>query len=174
MAEIKKREGLTANLEDYLETIFHLENEQKGARAKDIADSLGVQRATVTGAMQSLSQKGFIHYHPYSSVTLTPEGFRLASRIVYRHKVLQEFFAQFLQLPKDVAASNACRLEHHIDDQALERLIAFIQFVKKCPRTGPDWLKAFTRLCDEHGCCENCEPCIADNLKNYRLEQEEN
>ena len=62
---------LTSNLEDYLEVIFLLEQEQKSARAKDIADRLGVQRASVTGALQSLSQKGLINYHPYSSVTLT-------------------------------------------------------------------------------------------------------
>lgn len=171
MTVVKRQDSLTANLEDYLETIFHLENEQKAARAKDIADALGVQRATVTGALQSLSLKGFIHYHPYSSVTLTPEGFRMASRIVHRHKVLQDFFYTFLQLPEGVAESNACRLEHHIDDQALERLIFFIQFVKQCPRTGQDWLEAFTRLCVEQGCSQNCEPCLAKTLQQYQQEQ---
>lgn len=160
-------EALTSNLEDYLEAIFFLEREQQAARAKDIADRLGVQRASVTGALQSLSQKGLIHYSPYSSVTLTSEGFRLAARIVHRHKVLKEFLLTFLQLPDEVAESNACRLEHHIDDQALERLIGFIQFVQKCPRTGEDWLQAFTRMCSDKGKCENCEPCIQNCLQMY-------
>lgn len=162
------KDSLTSNLEDYLEAIFVLEAEQHSARAKDIAERIGVQRASVTGALQSLAQKGLIHYQPYSSVNLTAQGFRLASKIVYRHKVLLEFLSTFLQLPMDVAESNACRLEHHIDDEALDRLVAFVQFVRICPRTGQDWLQAFTRLCRECGKCENCQSCIEECLLTYK------
>jgi DtxR family Mn-dependent transcriptional regulator len=162
------KDSLTSNLEDYLEAIFFLEAEQHSARAKDIADRLGVQRASVTGALQSLAQKGLIHYEPYSSVNLTAQGFRLASKIVYRHKVLLEFLSTFLQLPQEVAESNACRLEHHIDDAALDRLVAFVQFVRSCPRTGEDWLQAFTRLCSECGRCANCEACIQNCLQLFQ------
>jgi DtxR family Mn-dependent transcriptional regulator len=151
---------LTSNLEDYLEAIFFLVAESKAARAKDIARRLGVQRASVTGALQTLSQKGLIHYHPYSSVTLTQEGFETASRIVYRHEVLQRFLHLFLQLPPEVAESNACRLEHHIDDQALERLIAFVRFLQDCPRTGDDWLQAFIRSCLNEQRCGDCRSCV--------------
>jgi len=164
-------EPLTSSLEDYLEAIFALERESKAARSKDIAERLGVQRGSVTGALQSLSQKGLIHYHPYSRVTLTPEGFRVATRIVYRHKALFDFLHTFLNLSEDVAESNACRLEHHIDDEALDRLIAFVQFVRNCPRTGADWLAAFTRMCGECGQCANCEACIASCLESYRMRQ---
>jgi DtxR family Mn-dependent transcriptional regulator len=158
---------LSPNLEDYLETIFLLESEQKSARAKDIAENLKVQRASVTGALQSLAQKGLIHYQPYSSVTLTPEGFRLGSKIVHRHKVLYNFLSHFLQLPEEVAEANACRMEHFIDDQTLERLIKFAKFVQKCPRTGEDWLEAFTRFCSEHGQCQNCLSCIKNCLNTF-------
>lgn len=162
-----KQDQLSSNLEDYLEAIFFLENQSKSARAKDIAERLGVQRASVTGALQSLSQKGLINYEPYSSVTLTSEGFRLASKVVHRHKVLKEFFFTFLKLPEDVAEANACRMEHHIDDQALEKLIDFIQFVQSCPRTGPDWLAAMHRQCVSQGKCENCAPCLENALAEY-------
>ena len=159
---------LTPNLEDYLETIFHLEREKDSAKAKDIAYRLGVQRASVTGALQILSQKGLINYQPYSSVTLTPEGFRLASEIVYRHKVLKEFFYIFLKLPEHVAETNACRLEHYIDDEALDRLIAFIQFVQKCPRAGKEWLSKFQTFCtgieNRSSTCIKCIKEVLDNL----------
>ncbi|MBT8764262.1 metal-dependent transcriptional regulator [Desulfohalobiaceae bacterium Ax17] len=151
---------LSPSLEDYLEIIFLLESTKSEARPKDIANRLGVQRASVTGALRSLAEKRLINYQPYSSVTLTPEGFRLAARIVHRHKVLTEFLEKFLGLPSDVAEANACRMEHHIDDEALERLIQFIQFVQNCPRTGDDWLKAFTRLCSDPGKCSNCQACV--------------
>jgi DtxR family Mn-dependent transcriptional regulator len=73
----------------------------------------------------------------------------------------------FLQLDSEVAEANACRMEHHIDDQTLERLIAFIKFVQQCPRTGPDWLRAFTRFCDQKGRCENCLYCLRQCLEDY-------
>jgi DtxR family Mn-dependent transcriptional regulator len=157
---------LSPSLEDYLETIFLLESSNSSARARDIAERLGVQRASVTGALRSLSEKGLINYQPYSSVTLTPEGFRLAARIVHRHKVLTEFLQKFLGLPLNVAEANACRMEHHIDDEALEKLVQFIQFVQNCPRTGNDWLKALSRFCPEHRKRTKCQECIQNCLKN--------
>ncbi|MFO7818392.1 MAG: metal-dependent transcriptional regulator [Thermodesulfobacteriota bacterium] len=160
---------LTPSLEDYLEIIFELETKQKrGAKPSEIADRLGVQRASVTGAMRSLAEKALVNYQPYSSVTLTPEGFRVAAKVVHRHKVLSEFLHNMLNLPIKAAEANACRIEHHIDDQAMEQLIRFIQFIQTCPRTGEDWLAAFARQCSEHGKCENCEPCIENCLNNYR------
>jgi DtxR family Mn-dependent transcriptional regulator len=168
MAWKNHSEPLTSSLEDYLEAIFALERENKSARSKDIAERLGVQRGSVTGALQTLAQKGLIHYHPYSKITLTPEGFRLATRIVYRHKALFEFLHTFLQLSEDLAESNACRLEHHIDDEALDRLIAFVQFVRNCPRTGSDWLAGFTRMCADCSHCAECEACIASCLESFR------
>lgn len=154
-------EILSSNLEDYLESIFVLESEHKSARAKDIAERLNVQRASVTGALHALSEKGLINYQPYSSVTLTPEGFRLATRIMHRHKVLFDFFHRILQLPPDKAEANACRIEHQIDDEALERLTMFLGFLEECPRGGEQWLKAFTTSCRDRGECKTCSPCVA-------------
>lgn len=155
---------LSSNLEDYLEVIFNLEGQHSEARAKDIAEAMGVQRASVTNALQKLSQKGLINYQPYSSVTLTPEGFRAATRIVHRHKVLFDFLNTFLQIRPELAEETACKLEHHIDDESLETLTKFARFIMTCPRTGQDWLDAFTKTCHERGTCTNCEDCIRECL----------
>ncbi len=157
-------EHMSSNLEDYLEVIFSLESQHSEARAKDIADAMGVQRASVTNALQKLSQRGLINYQPYSSVTLTPEGFRTATRIVHRHKVLYDFLRTFLQIRPEVAAETACKLEHDIDDESLETLTKFARFIMTCPRTGKDWLEAFTRTCRERGGCSNCTECIQSCL----------
>jgi len=153
---------LSPNLEDYLEAIFVLESSEQKARAKDIADKLDVQRASVTGALHSLSQKGLINYTPYAAVTLTSEGFRIATKVVHRHKVLFEFLNTFLNVPADRAGTTACHMEHHIDDQTLECLIAFIQFIKSCPRTQGSWTEAFTTFCKTNKVCRNCKDCIAE------------
>jgi len=55
---MKKNTVLSESLEDYLEVILELEQDHKVARAKDIAEKMGFQRSSVTGALKSLGEKG--------------------------------------------------------------------------------------------------------------------
>jgi DtxR family Mn-dependent transcriptional regulator len=139
-------EGLSASLEDYLEVIFHLEQSNRVARAKDIADHMNVQRASVTGALKALAKRGLINYSPYSFVTLTTPGRDAAREVIHRHGVLKEFFMNTLQLGAEDAEANACRIEHAIDPTAFERLVRFLEFMSICPRTDTDWFDAFARF----------------------------
>jgi DtxR family transcriptional regulator, Mn-dependent transcriptional regulator len=153
-------EGLSASLEDYLEVIFHLEESNRVARAKDIADQMNVQRASVTGALKALAGRGLINYSPYSYITLTSAGRKIARDIIHRHNTLREFFIIALQLTPEEAEANACRMEHSIDPSAVDRLVHFMEFIKTCPRTGNDWFSAFARYCRRGGHNSNCKDCI--------------
>jgi DtxR family Mn-dependent transcriptional regulator len=153
-------EGLSASLEDYLEVIFHLEQSNRVARAKDIADQMSVQRASVTGALKALAGRGLINYSPYSFITLTPAGRGIAREVIRRHKVLKEFFMNTLQLGPEDAEANACRIEHAIDPAAIERLVAFVEFMSICPRTGTDWFDAFARFCKLGLQTSDCQACL--------------
>lgn len=153
-------EGLSASLEDYLEVIFHLEESNRVARAKDIADQMNVQRASVTGALKALASRGLINYSPYSYITMTATGRKVARDIIHRHNTLLEFFVTALQLTPEEAEANACRIEHSIDLVAVDRLVRFLEFIKTCPRTGIDWFDAFARYCQHGVQTSNCEDCV--------------
>ncbi|WP_423782519.1 metal-dependent transcriptional regulator, partial [Flexistipes sinusarabici] len=56
---------LSTSMEDYLETIFILQNEGKSARSKDISEKLSVKKSSVTNALQLLSAGGYINYNKY-------------------------------------------------------------------------------------------------------------
>ena len=86
--------NLTASLEDYMEAIFHLVDEKQAARARDIAQRLQVNRSSVTGALQSLAQKGLVNYEPYEAITLTQKGVAVAKDVVRRHEVLRDFLVK--------------------------------------------------------------------------------
>jgi DtxR family transcriptional regulator, Mn-dependent transcriptional regulator len=163
-------EGLSASLEDYLEVIFHLEQSNRVARAKDIADQMSVQRASVTGALKALSGRGLINYSPYSFITLTPSGRDIAREVIRRHKTLKEFFMNTLQLGPEDAEANACRIEHAIDPTAMERLVRFVEFMSICPRTGTDWFDAFARFCKLGLQTSDCQACL--RLCAERIETE--
>lgn len=139
--------SLSSNLEDYLEAIYHLQAGKKVARAKDIAERMGVSRASVTGALKTLAEKGLVNYEPYSYTTLTRAGEAVAGKIVGRHAVLKDFFQHILMLGAEAAEENACRVEHSMDDEAMDRLVQFLDFLRVCPRSGEDWLKNFRRFC---------------------------
>lgn len=153
-------DDLSSNLEDYLEAIYLLEKISRVARAKDIASRLEVSRASVTGALKALADKGLINYEPYSYVTLTKGGQAIAQEINRRHQILRDFFQRFLQLDPEAADANACRVEHGIDAEAMERLVCFLEFLRECPRVGEDWLAAFNQYCQGGLDPKRCGPCL--------------
>jgi DtxR family Mn-dependent transcriptional regulator len=155
--------GISESVENYLETILELENTHRVARGKDIADKLGIQRGSVTSALKSLEEKQLIHYEPYGYITLTKEGRSFAEEITRKHQVLKDFLLNVLQIDPDTAEDTACRMEHAIDRQTLERLVCFIEYIHQCPRAGKDWIKSFVNYCEsDNKFWDNCEKCISD------------
>ncbi len=158
---------LSASLEDYLEAIFHLVTEKRAARGRDIAKRLEVTRSSVTGALQSLAEKGLVDYEPYEVITLTWKGNAIARDIVRRHEVLRDFLVKVLSVDPAEADEAACRIEHAISLPILERLIQFVEFMEMCPRGGTKWIKGLGYHC-EYGDAENCERCISSCLEDVR------
>jgi DtxR family Mn-dependent transcriptional regulator len=134
---------LSASLEDYLEVILWSVAAHGAARVRDIARQLQVQASSVTGALQVLAKKQFIHYRPYEAVTLTREGFEEAMRVVQRHHVIREFFTEVLGVEAKVAEEGACRLEHGIPSDIMRRLAEFMEYVRTLPEADRVVLKGF-------------------------------
>ena len=133
---------ITASLENYLKAIHHLETQERVARAKDIAHLMSVSRASVTGALKSLSQKGLIDYSPYSFITLTESGRSLALDLLNRHQALHDFFIGVLKMDPEAADKLACKLEHVITGEVVDKIASLRDFMAACPR-GETCLASF-------------------------------
>lgn len=131
---MKRSLTITAALEDYLEAIFNLSRRNKSARSRDIAESLGVHKSTVTAALKSLGGMNLINYAPYEAVTLTREGERLAKDVVKRHDALKGFFTDVLMVDEELAEKAACGMEHAMPKEIVERLAEFAHVIRACPR----------------------------------------
>ena len=161
-------EGLSENLEDYLETILELQKENTVARVKDIAEKQGVLSGTVTSALRTLSDKALINYKPYSFITLTGRGEVIAKEVLRRHKVIKDFLHCVLLLDEKKAEENACRMEHAMDKIAINRLVQFIDYIYQCPRTGEDWIGNFNSFFSQNKIAEaNCPECLDECMKRY-------
>ncbi len=142
---------LSASQEDYLEAISQIAGEEGVARAKEIADTLGVQRASVTGALRMLRDNGMIHYTPYANVTLTEQGRTRAREIIHRHDTLRRFFQHILDIEGTAAEEVACRVEHAVSDAVMDRLTALLEYIDHSPQAGPAWVAGFHALLEERG-----------------------
>ena len=134
---------LTENAEDILEAIFSISQHKSVVRVKDIAKKLDTTNASVTVALKSLVQKGLVSHEHYGYVELTDKGRKIAEKIYKRHKLLYEFFHNTLALPPKIAEKDACRIEHYLSKEGLERILKFVEFIKKCPESSPVWLTNF-------------------------------
>lgn len=166
-------ETLTASLEDYLEAIFHIITDKHAVKPRDIARRLKVSYASVTGALRSLSEKKLINYSPYDLITLTEEGVTAAKDVVRRHEILHDFFVEVLAVPEADADVAACRMEHSIPRDIVERFVRFVEFVETCPRGGQKWIKGFGYQCDHTNTQENCEKCITSCLDEVKQRTKE-
>lgn len=159
---------LTASLEDYLEAIFQILREKDGVRPKDIAERLGVTGASVTGALRSLAGKDLISYAPYNEISLTSSGKAAAGDVVRRHEVLRDFFVKVLAVEQSHADQAACRMEHSIPRDILEKFVRFVEFVDLCPRGGEAWIEGFSYRCDCGRSPEQCEKCVSGVMEKVR------
>jgi DtxR family Mn-dependent transcriptional regulator len=165
--DLKQSPVLSASLEDYLETIYNLERQERVARAKDIAEALNVGKSSVTAALKTLAKKGFLNYHAYKTIELTDSGTKVAKDICRRHEILHDFLFDILNLDEKAATESACKMEHAIKGEPLEKLLHFVEFFSTCPR-GQSVLVEFRKVCQEGFDPARCDDCIQSGFRTLQ------
>ena len=123
---------LTSTQEDYLEAVLELTAVRQVARNKELAEKLGVKRATVSRAVKVLVEKGFLVHENHSYITLTELGKTIAVDIFDKHRLLTHFFRDILELDDKEANTLACEVEHLISGKALNKFRCLIEKIDGC------------------------------------------
>ena len=118
---------ISSSLEDYLEAIADLIDANGHAHSKELAERLMVKMPSVTNALQALAARDLIVYKPHQPVVLTPAGTQEAAGIRKRHQCLCRFFEDVLALSHDEADATACKVEHDINENVLNKLIVLTE-----------------------------------------------
>ena len=105
----------------YLETILILTKENTNVRSIDICDYMGFSKPSVSRAVGLLKNGGYINVDKDGYITLTDEGREMAQKIYDRHDVLTRFLIS-LGVDREIASTDACKIEHHISDESLEAI----------------------------------------------------
>ncbi|WP_099205995.1 metal-dependent transcriptional regulator [Scatolibacter rhodanostii] len=112
--------------ENYLETILMLSETKHDVRSIDIATEMEFTKPSVSVAMKKLRENGYIHMDTDGYITLTESGKIVAERTYERHKFLSKFLTD-IGVNHEVAAEDACRIEHVISAESFEKLKTFVK-----------------------------------------------
>ncbi len=112
------------SVEDYLETILLLGKQMPQVRSVDVANELNYSKPSVSVAMKNLRQKNYVTVSEEGYIQLTEEGRALAETVYERHSLISGWLIS-LGVDPEVAAEDACRMEHDISAESFAA-------IKKC------------------------------------------
>jgi DtxR family Mn-dependent transcriptional regulator len=111
-------------VQDYAKAIYSLEGRSgEPVGNNELAERLGVPPGTASAMVKRLDELGLAEHTPYHGVRLTAAGRRVALRMLRRHRLLELFLSETLDLPWDRVHQEAELLEHSLSDE-LEAVIA--------------------------------------------------
>jgi DtxR family transcriptional regulator, Mn-dependent transcriptional regulator len=125
----------TSTVENYLKQLYVEQRSAEGGIVAlgRLAAAMGVVPGTATSMVKALSDSGLVRYEPRGGVALTPSGQRLALHVLRRHRLIELFLVEVLELDWSEVHEEADQLEHAVSDLVLERMDAFLGH----PRTDP-------------------------------------
>ena len=103
--------------EDYLETILMLSHKGTPIRSIDIVNELVYSKPSVSIAMKKLRTNGHIDVDTNGYITLTDSGREIAQKVYDRHMLFSDWLV-FLGVDREIAVSDACKIEHGISDKS--------------------------------------------------------
>lgn len=107
--------------ENYLEAILVIERKKGSVRSIDVARHLDFSKPSVSRAMTLLKGNGYIIVDGDGLLHLTDSGREIAERIYERHELFTKWLIM-LGVDPDIAAEDACKLEHDISVVTFQKI----------------------------------------------------
>lgn len=127
----------TEVVEDYLKTVFHLTTRGGGATTSALAARLGLAPPTISAMLKRLEASDLVDRAPDHQVELTEHGRRHALSVVRRHRLLEMFLVEVLEVPWDEVHEEAEVLEHALSARLEERIDALLGRPTRDPHGDP-------------------------------------
>jgi DtxR family transcriptional regulator, Mn-dependent transcriptional regulator len=151
---------MSANTEEYLEALYTLTQDGKSATTSDISKHLNVTPASVSEMLKKLAEGGYLNYLPYQGVTLTASGFEIAEKMARKHRLLERFLHDTLNISTEKVHDEACAMEHSLSDETERALCQKLKAPDRCP----DDEQVIPACNLSFSSCEECHKWGEDNL----------
>lgn len=127
----------TAAEEDYLQTMFWLMEAGLPITGANIARAMQLSAPTVHEMIGRLEQDGYVNRAGDRSIEFTEEGRAHAQTIVRRHRLIERFLTDILDIPWDDVHEEAERLEHWVTPAVEKKMVGAIGGATTCPHGHP-------------------------------------
>jgi DtxR family transcriptional regulator, Mn-dependent transcriptional regulator len=124
-------------VEDYLETIYELEESGIPVMRARLVERLGVSAPTVSETVARLEREGFLALDDQRVVRLTDRGRQSATGVMRRHRLAERLLVDVLHVPWHQVHEEAHRLEHAISETLEPYLVRVLGDPGTCPHGNP-------------------------------------
>ncbi len=129
-------EADTSRTEEYLESIYKLQQEQHPVSTSRLAEHLRLSAPSVSEMVKKLTGRGLV-FQSERGVCLTDVGKSLAKKVIRRHRLSERLLTDLLGFKWDEVHDEACRLEHAISPEMEDRIAESLGNPKTCPHGHP-------------------------------------
>jgi len=136
MIVVKYMEADTPRIEEYLESIFKLQQIQHPVTLTRLAEHLKLSMPSVSEMVKKLVNKGLVG-QTENGMCLTEKGNSIAKKVIRRHRLSERLLTDILGFKWDEVHEEACRLEHVISPQMEERIAESLGNPRTCPHGYP-------------------------------------
>ena len=98
-----------------------LKIKQGYVRSIDVANQLNFSKPSVSVAMKSLRESGYVTLGADGNLLLTEKGNAIAEKIYERHQVIAHLLIA-LEVDHDTAYEDSCKIEHDLSDITFRKL----------------------------------------------------
>ncbi len=154
-----ERNNLTHSMAHYLMAIDSLRDDFGYARVTDVAEVLEVTRGAASMSISQLKKRGWVAEDKNKFLLLTDEGNGIARLVEQNFNVLSQFFQEVLGVSKDVALSDACKMEHLMSLETGRRLVWLMRYILSDESRAADVhevMASIAKGCDDVESCPIC------------------
>lgn len=112
--------------ENYLESILILKNKNGYVRSIDIANELGFSKPSVSVAMKSFREEGYVLVDESGNISLTEKGMEIATYVYARHNIIAKALMA-IGVSEEVAYADSCKIEHDISRETFEKITEYLK-----------------------------------------------
>ena len=143
--------NISENIEEYLEVLYRNGSNGEQVSTTKLSEDLNIAPGSVTQMLKKLEKLGYIVYTPYRGATLTEEGMKIAQKITRKHRILEKFLSDILNIKQENIHEQACKMEHTLSDEAERALCTMLHNPDLCPDNN------IIPACDfEFDSCQQC------------------
>ena len=123
---VEQEQRLSMAIENYLKTIYVLQQQGEQVGTTLLAEQLNVKPASVSGMLKKLDELKLVQHTPYHGVTVTPTGEKIALEVLRHHRLIELYLVEALGYTWDEVHPEAEELEHVISEKLEARIAAWL------------------------------------------------